>query len=101
MYFIDKGKPWRGPYKFLMFDLKGVAARTDYIVSGKRDAIVLLTAAKSDGREGRLFCARTTDGDLTWKFVSFIGPEPRGFSIIPSTVRLSKKSPPHDRACKG
>ena len=34
-------------------------------------------------------CARTTDGGLSWKFVSWIGEEPAGFAIMPSTVRLS------------
>jgi hypothetical protein len=48
-----------------------------------------LTASKPSGREGRPFCARTTDGGLTWRFVSFIGPEPIGYAIMPSTVRLS------------
>src|SRR5262249_39808122 len=31
----------------------------------------------------------TTDGGLTWQFVSFIGREPPGYAIMPSTVRLS------------
>ena len=39
--------------------------------------------------EGRPFCRRTTDGGLTWRFLSFIGPEPAGYAIMPSTVRLS------------
>jgi hypothetical protein len=89
-YSIDRGHHWRGPYRFPLFDLKGVPARTDYIVNGKRDCMVLLTATKSNGHEGRPFCARTRDGGLTWKFVSFIGPEPEGFAIMPSTVRLGR-----------
>ena len=39
--------------------------------------------------EGRPFAARTTDGGLTWRFLSFIGPEPAGYSIMPSTARIS------------
>jgi BNR repeat-like domain len=39
--------------------------------------------------EGRPFAARTTDGGLTWRFLSFIGPEPTGYAIMPSTVRVS------------
>src|SRR5260370_37952476 len=34
-------------------------------------------------------CTRTTDGGLSWKFVAWIGEEPAGFAIMPSTVRLS------------
>jgi hypothetical protein len=59
------------------------------IVNGPRDCIVGLTASKSNALEGRPFCAQTTDGGLTWRFLSFIGPEPAGYSIMPSTVRLS------------
>jgi hypothetical protein len=87
-YSTDRGHHWHGPFKFPMLGLKGIPARTDYIVNGKRDCLVFLTASKSNGKEGRPFCARTTDGGLTWKFVSFIGPEPAGFTIMPSTVRL-------------
>jgi hypothetical protein len=34
------------------------------------------------------FRARTTDGGQTWKFVAWIGDEPAGYAIMPSTVRL-------------
>ena len=87
-YTYDKGKSWKGPFHFPQFGA-GVAARTDYLIDGKRDAMLFLTAAKENHREGRPFCARTTDGGLTWKFVSFIGDEPKGFAIMPSTVRFS------------
>lgn len=90
-YSTDRGVNWRGPYNFPLFDRQGVAARTDYVINGKRDALVFLTAAKTNGREGRPFCVRTTDGGLTWRMVSWIGPEPAGFTIMPSTVRLSPK----------
>ena len=33
---------------------------------------------------------RTTDSGKTWDFVSWIGPEPEGFSIMPASVRLSE-----------
>ena len=63
--------------------------RTDMIVNGPSDCLLFLTASKTNGLEGRPFCARTTDGGLTWRFLSFIGPEPTGYAIMPSTVRLS------------
>ncbi|MBI3694764.1 MAG: exo-alpha-sialidase [Acidobacteria bacterium] len=87
-YSVDRGHTWKGPFRFPLFGQKGIAARTDYVVNGPRDAFVFVTASKSNGREGRPMCARTTDGGLTWKFVSWIGPEPQGFAIMPSTVRL-------------
>lgn len=85
----DRGRTWQGPFAFPLLGQTGVAARTDYVINGERDAFVFLTAAKRNGREGRPLCARTTDGGLTWNFVSWIGEEPPGFAIMPSTVRLS------------
>jgi hypothetical protein len=87
----DRGKSWTGPINFPMLGQTAIAARTDYIVNGKRDAMVFVTAAKANRREGRPLCARTRDGGLHWEFVSWIAPDPgAGFSIMPSTVRLSK-----------
>ncbi|KPL25922.1 MAG: hypothetical protein AMJ72_12960 [Acidithiobacillales bacterium SM1_46] len=89
-YSTDRGKTWNGAFELPLFGQKGIAARTDYIVNGKHDCMLFLTAAKSNGREGRPLCARTTDGGKTWSFVSWIAPEPKGFSIMPSSVRLSE-----------
>jgi hypothetical protein len=88
-YSYDRGKTWSGPYRLPNLGTKGTAARTDYIVNGKRDAFIFITVGKENGREGRPLCARTTDGGLTWELVSWIGPEPEGFAIMPSTVRIS------------
>jgi hypothetical protein len=51
---------------------------------------VFLTAAKSNGHEGRVICVQTRDGGKTWSFVSFVTPEPEGrdYAIMPSSVRL-------------
>ena len=90
-YSTDRGKNWEGPFKVPDFGQKGIAARTDYLVNGPDDCMLFLTAAKSDGREGRVICVRTKDGGKTWDFVSFVTPEPEGrdHAIMPSTVRLS------------
>ncbi|UCG58331.1 MAG: exo-alpha-sialidase [Phycisphaerales bacterium] len=88
-YSYDRGKTWSGPYRLPNLGARGTAARTDYIVNSKRDAFIFITVSKRNGREGRPLCARTTDGGLTWQRVSWIGPEPTGFAIMPSTVRLS------------
>ncbi|MCA9437932.1 MAG: exo-alpha-sialidase, partial [Candidatus Omnitrophica bacterium] len=88
-YSYDRGHTWEGPFKLPLFGQKGIMARTDYIVNGKHDCMIFLTAAKENNEEGRVLCARTQDGGKTWKMLSFIGPEPEGFSIMPSTVRLS------------
>jgi hypothetical protein len=85
---VDRCTSWAGPYRIPGFGLRGIAARTDYIIDDADTCTFYLTAAKSDGREGRVFCARTEDGGQTLRFRSWIGPEPDGYSIMPSTVRL-------------
>jgi hypothetical protein len=89
-YSIDRGHNWRGPFRFPDLGTPGVAARTDYIVDGPHEALAFLTCAKVNGEEGRSAVARTKDGGLTWEFLSYIGPEPIEFSIMPSAARLSK-----------
>jgi hypothetical protein len=88
-YSYDRGHSWRGPFALPLFGQPGVMGRTDYLINGPADALLFLTASKANGREGRPFCARTNDGGKTWRFVSFIGPEPEGYAIMPSTVRIS------------
>ena len=91
-YSLDRGKTWYGPFHLPNMGTHGVAARTDYIVGGRDHCMLFLTAAKANKKEGRTFCAETTDGGKSWQFVSFIGSEPEGFSIMPSTVRISPKT---------
>lgn len=85
----DRGHTWQGPYKFPLLGQPRIMARTDYLVHGKRDMTVFLTAAKKNGEEGHVFSARTADGGKSWNFVSWLGPEPDGYSIMPSTVALT------------
>lgn len=93
-YSTDRGKTWQGPFRLTIKDDKGqeiaIAPRTDYIVNGPHDCHVFFTAAKSNGKEGRPFCARTTDGGKSWKFLAWIGDEPKGYAIMPSSIRLGK-----------
>lgn len=86
----NKGNSWAGPYGLPDFGKQGTAARTDYVVYGKRDCMLFLTSMKSNGEEGRVMCVRTTDGGMNWSFVSWIGDEPEGYSIMPASVRISK-----------
>lgn len=88
-YSYDRGRTWEGPFKVPHFDTPGIAARTDYLVNGERDCMLFLTAGKTNRKEGRPLCTRTTDGGKTWTFVSWIGPEPKGFAIMPASARLS------------
>jgi hypothetical protein len=88
----DRCRTWKGPYKFPTFGQPRIMARTDYLINGRHDMMVFMTAAKTNGREGRVFCARTRDGGKNWDFVSWIGPEPEGFSIMPSSLRLRDRT---------
>ena len=87
----DRCKTWQGPVKLPMFDRKGILARTDYIIDGPHELMAFIAATKDGGGEGWPFCTRTSDGGKTWDFVSWIGEQPgEGYSIMPSTVRLSE-----------
>jgi hypothetical protein len=86
----NRCRRWQGPFDLPTFGLRGVAARSDFIVLGPRDGMFLLTAAKPDGSEGEVFCARTRDGGAGFEFVSHIGPRlvHPGWRIMPASVRL-------------
>ena len=86
----DRGRTWRGPYSFAVEGIDKISTRTDYQVLGKHECLMFGSAAKANNKEGRPFCARTTDGGLHWKLVSLIGPDPKGFAIMPSTLRLAQ-----------
>lgn len=88
-YSCDRGDTWEGPLLLPNFGAPGTAARTDYIVNGKDDWLLFVTVAKSDRKEGRVVCVRTRDGGQSWTLEGKIGPEPKGFAIMPATVRLS------------
>ena len=91
----DRGKRWQGPYKFPDFGLnRKLTSRTDYLVNGKNDCLVFLSAKEprvEAAVQDRAFCARTTNGGKTFRFVSWMTDEPLKIrSVMPSTVRCSK-----------
>lgn len=88
-YSNNRGADWRGPYKFPDLNTNGIANRTDYLVDGKNELSVFITAAKSNNKEGKVALVRTFDGGLNWKFTSWIGDEDEGFNIMSSSLRLS------------
>jgi hypothetical protein len=90
-YSLDRGHTWKGPFRLPLFGQPGIAARTDYIVNGPQECLLFLTASKSNQREGRPICVRTTDGGKSWQLVGFIGPEPTGYALMPSTVRTGPR----------
>jgi len=88
-YSMNRGTEWNGPYSFPNLGTNGIGTRTDYIVEGSQELSAFMNAAKENGREGRVIYTKTSDGGLNWELVSWIGEEPEGFDIMPSSVRLS------------
>lgn len=88
-YSHDRCRAWHGPFSLPDYGQLGVDARTDYLVDDAQTCTLFLTATKSNGKEGRVFCARSTDGGQRFEFLSFIGDEPEGFAIMPASLRLA------------
>ena len=85
-YSLDRGHNWSGPFRLPDVGTPGISGRTDYLVTGREEMLLFMTAGKSDKREGRPVCMRTSDGGKSFQFVAWIGPEPTGYVIMPSTV---------------
>lgn len=88
-YSYDRGHTWTGPFNLEVSGKTNILARTDYIVLDEKRCMIFQSMSKEDNHEGRPLCAITEDGGLTWELVGMIGPEPKGFGIMPSTVKLS------------
>lgn len=88
-YSTDRGKKWEGPFSFPNLGTNGVGTRTDYIVEGPKTLSAFMNVAKDNDREGRIIYTKTSDGGLNWELVSWVGEEPSGFDIMPSSVRIS------------
>ena len=82
----DRARTWAGPFAIGEMGLPGIAARTDIVALGPHDALFMLTSTKSDGEEGRVFCARTKDGGRSFDVQGFLMGETAGYSIMPASV---------------
>jgi len=89
-YSMNRGREWNGPYRFQNLGTNGIGTRTDYIVEGPQELSAFMNLPKDNGREGSVIYSKTADGGVNWELVSWIGGEPEGFEIMPSTVRLSR-----------
>ncbi len=91
----DRGKKWSGPYPYPDFGKK-LTSRTDYLVNGKNDCQIFLSAKEDNvvteaSYQDRSMCVRTTDGGKTFKFLGWMTGEPIEVrSVMSSTVRLSE-----------
>jgi len=92
----DRGDSWQGPYSFgalrhcrELRDLE-ITSRTDYVVEGRHECLLLMSARGAGPAltMDRVFCARTTDGGRSFRFVSWIVPPTDPYrGVMPSTVR--------------
>jgi len=90
-YSYDRGHKWRGPYNLLVSGSSNILARTDAIIVSNSTCMAFLASSKANNQEGRPICAITKNGGLDWELLANIGPEPDGFGIMPSTVRLGEE----------
>lgn len=84
----DRCRSWHGPLRLPSFGLPGVSARTDRVLLGPDELLLLLTGSKSDGNEGCVIAAHSGDGGRTFELRGRVGDEPAGYRIMPATVRL-------------
>lgn len=116
----DKGKNWRGPYRFngLMEDpnLAGTdcTSRTGYLVTGPESCLVFMSARPKDFNKvkgqatgtvdggkpsqwvdqwDKSYVAETTDGGKSFRFISWIAPLSGPFrAVMPAVCRLKDGS---------
>jgi hypothetical protein len=96
----SRGRRWEGPFAFTGLKLS-IAARTDVVALGPGEALFLLSTAKADGQEGRAFCARRLDGGRSFEFMGFVGDEPDGHRIMPSSIRIGDRTVLTATRCAG
>ena len=85
-----RGTSWLGPFPLPHLGQIRLESRTDYIVTDESSCLLFITASKPNGKEGRPFCARMSNGGETVEFVAWIAPEPEGYSIMPATVQTEE-----------
>ena len=89
VYSFDRGKTWLGPRDGVEIPGYRLRTRNDYLVDGEHAVTAFITTNKANDREGQVAAVRTVDGGLTWEKLSWVSYDPEGFSIMPSSVRLS------------
>ncbi len=86
-YSKDRCRSWVGPFTTPSMGLTGISARTEILPLSNSEALLFFACPKSDGYEGRAACAKISEGGGKFEFLSYIGPEPPGFTIMPASYR--------------
>ncbi|MFC7625702.1 sialidase family protein [Microlunatus sp. GCM10028923] len=97
----DRARTWSGPHPLGTFGERAVAARTDVVPLGDHEALFQLTTGKEDGSEGRIRSVWTGDGGRTFEPRGWVGDEPEGWAIMPSSLRLDDGTILCARRCAG
>ena len=97
-YTYDGGVTWNGPHRFgklhqapelKQAKLTELTPRTDYVVTGKHEAVLLLSS-RQKGKFGtdRIFTARTKDGGMSFEFLNWVVPvDDKARAVMPETFR--------------
>ena len=92
-YSYDRGATWKGPHHFgglnALPEIRGkvLTPRTDYIATSDDHCFWFITV---DEPLRRIACIETSDGGLTFDFVSWVTPATESYSaIMPQTIKLS------------
>ncbi|WP_152364968.1 sialidase family protein [Microlunatus speluncae] len=97
----DHARTWSGPHPIGEFGQRAVAARTDVAPLGRHEALFQLTTGKDDGSEGRVLSVWTGDGGRTFEPRGWVGPDPDGWAIMPSSLVLDDGTILCARRCAG
>ena len=88
----DRGKTWKGPYRYPEMDVGPLTSRTDYLPQTKDECLFFLSCKTESVKatlQDRTFCARTTDGGRTMRFLGWMTETDTIRSVMPATVRVS------------
>lgn len=96
----DRGRRWQGPWRFAGLAEAGrlaglrMTSRTDYVVTGRDSALIVMSAqdprlGEFSDRLDKTFVAGTVDGGRSFQFLSWVVPWSDPYrAVMPSTVRL-------------
>ena len=92
-YSYDKGKKWNGPFRYPNLGVGELTSRTDYLVENQNECLIFMSAKVKKVRaslQDRAMCVKTTDGGLSFNFVSWMTELDTIRSVMPATVRIDK-----------
>jgi hypothetical protein len=111
---LDRGRRWHGPRRFNrleeapeLSEMRIFTPRTDLVVFSPSSCLFMLSARPDQTFTDRVFCARSDDGGLSFRFVAWVVPpsDPHR-AVMPATVNcgggrlvscIRRRATPEDR----